>query len=117
MSKMASESHLQKAVATYLDFRGVLWCHVANERKTRSKKMGGYWVGQGVKSGVPDCLIFEPSKHYAGLAIELKNGKGKRVSPNQKTWLSGLQNKNWRAEVAYSFEEAIEIIESYLAME
>ena len=41
------EDNLQKAVARYLDLKKVLWCHVANERKSsqqagkRLKGIGG----------------------------------------------------------------------------
>ena len=70
------EDDLQMACARYLDLMGWLWCHVGNERKT-SPRAGARLKKKGVKSGVPDILIFEPKGKYNGLAIELKTGKNK----------------------------------------
>jgi len=53
------EDSLQISVATYLDYLNITWCHVANERKT-SPQAGARLKNKGVKSGVPDCVIFEP---------------------------------------------------------
>lgn len=108
------EADLQKAVATYLDYRAVLWCHVANERKTATRKRGGFFVGQGVKAGVPDCLIFEARGGFFGLAIELKSEKG-RLSAQQKLWLNRLQSIGWKIAVCYSFDEAQAEIDVYLS--
>jgi hypothetical protein len=108
------EDELQMAVAKYLDFRGVLWCHVANERNTSFIK-GARLKKKGVKSGVPDCLIFEPRGMYVGLVIELKI-KPNKVSLNQKEWLTKLKNNKWSAHTAYSFDEAKEIIDNYLKL-
>lgn len=122
------EDNLQMAVATYLDLLKVLWCHVANERKTKSKRFGGIFKAKGVKSGVPDCLIFEPRGEWCGLAVELKveydqgytkNGKPKakrrsNVSINQKQWLNRLSDNGWFTVVVYSFDEAKFAIDTYL---
>jgi len=106
------EDDLQMAVAQYLDLRGVLWCHVANERRT-SIQSGVRLKKKGVKSGVPDVLIFNPNCHYSGLAIELKI-KPNKVSANQKVWLESLKPMRWRTEVCYSLDEVIELVEFYL---
>ena len=62
------EDDLQKQVAKYLDLLGLLWFHPANERKT-SPAAGKRLKLKGVKSGVPDCIIFNSSKRFNGLAI------------------------------------------------
>jgi hypothetical protein len=109
------EDDLQMAVAKYLDLQGILWCHVANERNTSFVK-GARLKKKGVKSGVPDCLIFEPrGLFYSGLAIELKI-KPNKVSINQKEWLTSLKNNKWCVGVAYSFDEAKDIIDKYLKL-
>ena len=105
------EDDLQKAVAKYLDLNNYLWCHVANERKT-SFQAGARLKSKGVKSGVPDCLNFEPKGVYIGLAIELKI-KPNKTTKNQNKWLKNLSNKGWKCDVAYSFDEFEEIINSY----
>jgi hypothetical protein len=122
------EDNLQMAVARILDMNRVLWCHVANERKTRSQRIGGILRAKGVKSGVPDCLIFEPRGGFSGLALELKvehdqgyTKKGKARAPrrgklteNQKHWLEELSKRNWKTAVAYNIDEAIKELEDYL---
>lgn len=106
------EDTLQKQVARYLDLLGVLWCHVANERKT-SFQAGKRLKSKGVKSGVPDCLIFTSNGIYNGLSIELKV-KPNKTTDNQKKWLKSLKNENWYCEVCYTFDEAKEVIDGYL---
>lgn len=106
------EDDLQKSVAKYLDLLGVCWCHVANERKT-SFQAGARLKAKGVKSGVPDVLIFDPKNNYSGLAIELKI-KPNKPTQNQLEWLKRLENVNWKTAIAYDFNEAKEIIDEYL---
>ena len=105
------EDNLQKTVAKYLDLKNFLWCHVANERKT-SLQAGKRLKLKGVKSGVPDVLIFETNSIYNGLAIELKI-KPNKTTDNQKKWLKNLSAKGWKTVVCYSFDEVKEVIEGY----
>ena len=106
------EDNLQQQVAKYLDLKKVTWCHVANERKT-SFQAGARLKAKGVKSGVPDCLVFTASNDFYGLALELKI-KPNNTTPNQKEWLKKLNLIGWRSEVAFSFDEAKLIIDDYL---
>jgi hypothetical protein len=106
------EDNLQTAVATYLDYFGVLWFHCANERKT-SPQAGARLKAKGVKSGVPDVMILEPKGKYNGLAIELKI-KPNVVTVNQKAWLKRLELKKWYCVVCYSFDEVQQTVEDYL---
>ena len=106
------EVHLQKAVARYLDYSNVLWCHVANERKT-SRARGGNLKMMGVKPGVPDCLIFEPKGPWMGLAIELKI-KPNEVTESQAHWLNNLNLRGWCVAVCYNFDQAQQAIDEYL---
>lgn len=105
------EDTLQKQVAKLLDLNGFLWCHVANERKT-SFQAGRRLKDKGVKSGVPDCLIFNQKGIYNGLALELKI-KPNKPTENQKKWMLELSILGWMCKVAYTFEEAEEIINNY----
>lgn len=106
------EDNLQVQTARYLDLLGVLWFHPANERKT-SIQAGKRLKLKGVKSGVPDVLIFEPKNDFNGLAIELKI-KPNKVSLNQKKWLKSLEKNKWSTHIAYSLDEVINIVENYL---
>jgi len=108
------EDDLQMAVARYLDYSKVLWCHVANERRT-SIQSGDRLKKKGVKSGVPDCLIFNSKGNFIGLALELKVKPNKTTS-NQKHWLLELSILGWDCQVAYDFDEAKEIIDKYMKL-
>jgi len=124
------EDDLQKAVAKYLDLMGLLWFHPANERKTKPQA-GRRLKLKGVKSGVPDCLIFNPSKRFSGLAIELKiekeNGLKKNGEPrkatrsqmtdNQKAWFLNLQDKNWKCVLCYNLDQVVKVVQDYLKEE
>ena len=80
------EDNFQISLAKYLDSLNILWFHPANERQlnTRVNKkgvsyspLGAKLKKKGVKSGVPDVIIFEARGIYNGLMIELKVGKNK----------------------------------------
>lgn len=70
----------------------------------------------GMKAGVPDISLPVPSGGYFGLYIELKRKNGERfdLSTNQLDWLQGLKNNGYRAEVAFGWEHAKNIILDYL---
>jgi hypothetical protein len=101
------------ALAQYLDLLGVLWTHVPNESSA-----GKLWrikmARMGVKSGVPDVLIFTPPPRlsWVGAALELKAPKDGRSRPtvtlNQTMWLETLAKMGWATKVAYGFTEALE---------
>ena len=102
------------SVATYLDMKKLIWCHVANERKT-THRQGHRLKRKGVKAGVPDCLIFNPKGKYNGLAIELK------IAPNKPTekqmeWLTNLRVKGWYTCVCYSIGDVIKVVDEYLSL-
>jgi hypothetical protein len=107
---------MQVATAKLLDGLGVLWTHVANERKT-SPRQGARLKRAGVKSGVPDVLIFNTcvdvnvaTGTFKGCAIELKYDKN-RPTPAQKQWLADLKEEGWYMDVAYSMVDVIAILE------
>lgn len=104
-----SEATEQQTLATWLDFMGLLWCHVPNggfrtigtARKLKS---------EGVKPGVPDVLIFSrPPKGnpVRGVAIELKRTRRGVVSAEQKAWLAALERAGWRCYVAKGAVDAV----------
>ena len=68
---------------------------------------------QGVTMGVPDLFLAYPSSGYYGLFIELKSASG-RLSYAQKEWIERLNNKGYLAVVAYSLDEAINIVKNYI---
>lgn len=104
-----SEYDEQVKLANYLDAKGYLWCHVPNGGN-RNPITGKKLKMQGVKPGVPDCLIFTPK---GGIAIELKrsNGNPSDVRDNQKEWLNALSNRMWVTKVAFGADDAIDWLE------
>lgn len=116
-----SESEMQVATARLLDSLGLPWFHPANERKC-TPRQGGLLKRCGVKSGVPDVLIFqswqkETTKNewtnvdqYSGCAIELKYGKNKPTA-NQLEWLHQLSKAGWYTDIAYSMADVVAILE------
>ena len=106
-----TEDQLQKAVATYLDACGLLWCHVPNEGK-RHPVSGKRLKDKGMKAGVPDCLIFESTQEYKGLAIELKVGRN-APTESQLEWKAKLISRGWAWELAYDLDEVISIVKQY----
>ena len=110
------EEEEQKKLVEYLNYRfSVLdWCHVPNEGQHKVQ----YYAKQkklGVKSGVPDILIFRAPKQYNGIAIELKRIKGGKVSKTQKEWLARLKANGWLTKVARGADDAIEFLEELVA--
>ena len=115
-SRADTEDAHQRALADYLDLIGVLWCHVPNGG-ARNAAEGGKLKAQGVKTGVPDVLIFDvppgcPRVH--GIAIELKRPKGAhggragKPTDAQLRWLEDLSNHHWLTRVCCGSAEAID---------
>ena len=109
---IGKEDDFQKSVARYLDILGILWFHCPNEGKVpihyRAKQKA-----KGLKSGVPDILIFEPKGKFNGMAIELKVGYNK-PSEAQIQWLDDLTTKKWYCIVVYDLDLCINEIHNYL---
>lgn len=105
------EDEVQYAVARVLDELGLLWCHPPNEALQRGGLVyGGILVGLGVKTGVPDVLIFERpprSPGACGVAIELKS-RGGSASPDQRRWLAELAQRGWSCSVERGTEAALD---------
>lgn len=76
-------------------------------------KHGARLKAEGRKSGVPDVLLPVRRGGYVGLAIEMKAGNN-QPRHAQKLWLSHFSHEGWLTHVAYSFEEARDVISKYL---
>lgn len=110
--QVVRESQEQANLAKFLNFKGLLWCHVPNEGK-RTLANGGILQGHGMKKGVPDVLIFCPPPAYpdkVGTAIELKRRAGGKVSEEQQQWLDNLTERNWLTTVSLGWEEAVKFL-------
>lgn len=86
--------------------------HIGNERKASIQRRI-MMKRAGVKKGVPDICVPVPNDKYHALYIEMKI-KPNRLSPEQADYLRHLNQCGNYAVVAWSADEAIEILEKYL---
>jgi hypothetical protein len=129
MPNLGLERHEQKAVAQYMNYKGLFWCHVPNEGNRASKSLiakhgpeRAQIIGQtmakslGLNEGMPDNLIFSiPWEFYRnegwmprGVAFELKR-KDKSAKPTQAQLerLEQLRQEQWLAEWFNGADDAI----------
>lgn len=99
------EEQLQRVVVQLLaiyEARGLLaFCHVPNGGY-RTPAQAGAFKAMGVRSGVPDLLVWTP--HSRSFGIELKAGRGK-LSDVQVLWKSTLESLGHRVYVCWSIDE------------
>lgn len=82
----------------------------------RPRGEAGKLKAEGTRPGVPDICLAWPSGGYHGLWLEMKAAKG-RPTAAQKEMLRLLADAGYAACVAYGCDQAMEIIEKYLAGE
>lgn len=104
----------QTMLARWLDWHRILWCHVPNGG-ARNVLVARKLKREGCKSGIPDCLIFDPppiNPSAPGTALELKAQRAavKYAKPTgmQLQWLGDLADRGWHVIVAHGAAEAIE---------
>lgn len=81
----------------------------------RSKAEAGIFKAMGVKRGIPDVFLPAPRGRYHGLYIEFKSRSG-TTSKDQSCVLESLQEAGYLTCVCNKSEEAIKLIEKYLAL-
>ena len=95
----------------------VCYSHIPNET---SIKNIGYYMKQkamGKCAGVPDYIVVTKKKV---LFIELKRQKNERgtttscVAPDQKLWISALNDANCPSQICYGSGQAINFVQSML---
>jgi len=101
------------ALADYLRFKNMTFCHINNEMYTRSWKQKTRQLKMGTAKGFPDYLIIVNGKL---IAIEMKRTKNSVTSPEQKKWLEQLNEAGVPAQVCFGASQAIAFIESYSTM-
>jgi hypothetical protein len=95
------------------------WLYAIPNGARTSQSVANRLKAEGMKAGVPDLCLPYPVHHlhftYHGLFIEMKSKDTKgRVSKEQKPWLEYLESVGYKVAVAWSADEAIQIIEDYL---
>lgn len=90
-----------------------LMYHIPNGG-SRNKLEAAHLQAQGVKPGVPDVCLPVARSGFHGLYVEMKRLRGGKVSENQRTWISMLREQGYQAAVCKGWEDAAELIKSYL---
>ena len=108
------EHQEQVTLCRWLDKRKV--CHAAVPNAgLRTKRAGARMKAEGLKTGFPDLLIFDPppaleGRGVVGIAIELKRRSGGSLGPLQQVWLDKLKVRGWHTLVAHGCQEAIKAL-------
>lgn len=68
---------------------------------------------EGVKPGVPDLCLPVARSGFHGFYLEMKAADG-RLSDIQVRWLTALRSHGYAACVAYSFDQARQLLVDYL---
>lgn len=96
-----------------LKYPKALFCASAGGLHT-SRNQAVKMKSAGYVKGFPDLFIYEPSRGFNGLAIELKAENG-TVSPEQTEWIQALNARGYYATVCKGFDEAAATIQSYFS--
>ena len=128
---MSEDGHqvvlFQWAALAKCKYPELAWLYAVPNGGLRSKAVAGKLKAQGVKSGVPDIQLDVARQGFHGLRIELKVPEVKavpgitkrkapgRTSVEQDAWLEQLRAQGYRAEVAYGWSDAMEILVDYLS--
>lgn len=126
------EAFEQQRFCQWLEAHDILYFAIPNQSNRKMPKNAPYI---GVKPGVPDLMICEPSYFeafvdinsnviarskpydYCGLFIEMKRLKRSYPTLDQKIWIKKLNDKGYVAKVAHGCDEAIAITKDYLGWE
>lgn len=89
------------------------WMFAIPNGGLRHKSVAMKMKAEGVKAGIWDIFLPLPRGEYHGLFIEMKY-KMNKLTPSQKEFGQYIEEAGYKAEVAYSWEQAKNIIEEYL---
>ena len=115
MGVIPTEHEEQATFCKYLDIRKIKYFAIPNANamsikdRTMAIKTMAKLKAEGVKKGVPDMLVFLPTKV---LFVEMKRSKGGTISSEQKQWIEYINTLPYAsAVVCKGYKEAIEEIE------
>lgn len=125
---MGPEAIEQAVTVAVLRSAGVLF-HAAMNGSAVRDAVAAESKATGLEAGVPDLMIYPPLGVHtdgcdlaAGVALEFKAPASKpktagrdpltyaHVRPDQVAWITALREREWRAEVVYSAEQAIDVL-------
>lgn len=121
MNTTPLEKEEQISFVEYCEMNGI--CVVSTQNGFKMPKAAFNYAAysrtlkkMGLAKGFPDLIILEKnkSKTHEVLFIEMKRQKGGSLKPEQKEWVSKLDNKDYCVGVAKGCESAINILNNYL---
>lgn len=83
----------------------------------RTRTTAAIMKEEGQLAGIPDLFVALPRGKYAGLWIEMKNGKAGRLSDCQKAMHTSLQDKGYKVEVCRDSIQFRKIVQNYMLLE
>ena len=103
------EHQVQKAIAQYLDMRGVCWFAVPNGGQ-RNKIVAAKLKSEGVKAGVPDiCVIHDGMAFFLEVKKpQTSNSRKGTLSKPQKEFISKIKKAGGEVAVVHSVADVIE---------
>lgn len=129
MAKLHLEYKLQKQVCQYLNNQYPKVLYMSDTIASIKLSMPQAVRNKAIQKGgfkCPDLIVFEPMGKYSGLFIELKiespyklNGDLKKDShlEGQAATIKDLRGKGFFACFATGFDEAKQIIDTYLSID
>lgn len=91
------------------------WLHATlNGMAARSATTAAKAVAQGNRRGIPDVFLDVPRGGFHGLRIELKRPGKHSVSPEQREWIEGYNQRGYHAVICVGWEAARNVILGYL---
>ena len=109
-----SEHDEQYKLFSWTRYRPELrWMFAIPNGGYRTKATAGKMAAEGLKAGIADVFVPIPSKAYHGLFIEMKFGRNKLTELQQEFFEYATQ-QGYLCKVAYSADEAIQILSEYL---
>jgi hypothetical protein len=109
-----SEHDEQVAVVEYCDLKSIPVYAIPNgglRRKSEAARL----KAEGVSKGVPDLCVPRARGRYHSLYIEMKADGGKPTE-EQARWILRLRAEGMCAYVCYGAENAIALIDRYMAL-
>lgn len=74
----------------------------------------GKAMSMGYQPGHPDLVVYAMRGGYGACFIELKAGLKSKISERQEMYINSLRKQGYFAEVCFSFDQALDMIEMYL---
>lgn len=118
---IGTEDNFTISVSKYFAIYTDKYFHCANERKTKVKvnkkgekysSEGNKLKAKGVRAGIIDFVCIEKRLEFIGIALELKVGRNKTTSEQEK-WLKYFQEEGYYTFVSYSLDEVMAKIDWY----